>query len=238
MCLGRQHISLDCCSTRKCTNCWGRHHFSICVTNYREGQSVATTPVQGKSPTLTGLPESTTSSVTAVQPAVSSKGEKWLPISSLHYVDARMQVLLQTARVVVYNPHLPHIHMKIRVLFDGGSQRSYLTKHVMEALSIKADGVKAMLIKTFGTDREQKRDCDVVKLGMKMKDGGCLEMSLLAVPLICEPLTAQPTIQALENCEHLEGIELADPSCGDEDLKIDVLIGSDHYWKLVTGGVI
>ena len=149
-----------------------------------------------------------------------------------------MPVLLQIARAVVYNPHLPHISMEVQVLFDGGSQWSNLTKHVMEALSIKADGVAAMLIKTIGTDREQKRDCDEVKLGMKMKDGGCLEMSLLAVPLICKPLTAQPTIQALENCEHLEGIELADPSCSDEDLKIDVLIGSDHYWKLVTGGVI
>lgn len=45
VCLGRRHISRDCRSTRKCTNCGGRHNFSIYVANYREGQSVATTPI-------------------------------------------------------------------------------------------------------------------------------------------------------------------------------------------------
>jgi len=38
---------------------------------------------------------------------------------------------------------------------------------------------------------------------------------------------------------HLAGLELADDSeCQDKDSSsIDVLIGSDHYWKLVTGEI-
>ena len=33
-------------------------------------------------------------------------------------------------------------------------------------------------------------------------------------------------------------LDLADSACGDDHLDIDILVGSDHYWKLVTGEVI
>ena len=36
---------------------------------------------------------------------------------------------------------------------------------------------------------------------------------------------------------HLSGLELADYSRGTDAGEIDVLIGSDFYWKLVTGEV-
>lgn len=38
--------------------------------------------------------------------------------------------------------------------------------------------------------------------------------------------------------QHLSDLDLADFSYGDEDLEVDILIGSDHYWKLVTGEVV
>ena len=37
---------------------------------------------------------------------------------------------------------------------------------------------------------------------------------------------------------HHSGLELADFSHGNEDLEVDVLIKSDHYWKLVTGEMV
>ena len=71
-----------------------------------------------------------------------------------------------------------------------------------------------------------------------MKDGGNLVMSLLTVPMICQPLSAQPISLARDKYEHLCEMDLADFSNGDDNLEIDVLIGSDHYCKLVTGGVV
>ena len=55
------------------------------------------------------------------------------------------------------------------------------------------------------------------------------------MPLICEPLIGQPICYAIEAHPHLSEPDL--PGDGVE-LAISVLIGSDRYWKLVTGEVI
>ena len=65
-----------------------------------------------------------------------------------------------------------------------------------------------------------------------------IEMSLFAVSLIYEPLSTQSITCAIEKYSHLSNLELADPPSGDEELNIDILIGSEYYWKLVTGEVI
>lgn len=40
-----------------------------------------------------------------------------------------------------------------------------------------------------------------------------------------------------EKYEHLTGLHLADHSDGNSPLQIDILIGCDHYWELITGKV-
>jgi len=42
----------------------------------------------------------------------------------------------------------------------------------------------------------------------------------------------------MESYEYLANLDLADYSCATDLLEVDILIGSDHYWKLVTGEVI
>ena len=37
--------------------------------------------------------------------------------------------------------------------------------------------------------------------------------------------------------QHLATLDLADYADGDTSLEVDMLIGSDYYWHLVTGGV-
>lgn len=56
------------------------------------------------------------------------------------------------------------------------------------------------------------------------------------VPVICRPLTQQPTEPAQSSCEHLHG--LSADRCGEGDLPISILIGADHYWSLVKGTVV
>ena len=77
-----------------------------------------------------------------------------------------------------------------------------------------------------------------MRLGMELKNGTTFEMSLFTVPFICEPLSTQPITCAIEKYSHLSNLELADSSSGDEELNVDVLIGSEYYWRLVTGEVI
>ena len=58
------------------------------------------------------------------------------------------------------------------------------------------------------------------------------------MPLICEPLSCQPVAYTIQQYRHLSGLDLADYSCVGDELPIDALIGSDHYWQLVTGTVV
>ena len=55
--------------------------------------------------------------------------------------------------------------------------------------------------------------------------------------MICEPLASQPISACIEGNPHLSGLDLADFSDGTSSLDVDILIGSDYYWNLVTGEV-
>ena len=240
-CLRRYHMQRDCRSAMRCPNCGGRHHVSICMkgqprsargsnsqTGSSDHSSALPTPSAGPPAPLPANSQSTSRHQRA----------NGLPTSSMHYVDAKVPVLLQTARACVYNTEQSQSAMEIRIILDSGSQRSYVTTRVKETLGLRSESAEVMLIKTFGSDVEKRHTCEAVSLGMKMKDGGNLVMSLLTVPMICQPLSAQPISLARDKYEHLCEMDLADFSNGDDDLEIDVLIGSDHYWKLVTGGVV
>ena len=66
-------------------------------------------------------------------------------------------------------------------------------------------------------------------LYLNTHDGGAIQLSFLAVPIICDPLSDQPIAHAIENYDYLANLDLADYSCGTDVLKVVILIGSDHY---------
>ena len=59
-------------------------------------------------------------------------------------------------------------------------------------------------------------------------------VSLYVVPTICKPLVSQPIATSIEKTSSFKGLNFADYSDGKQ---VDVLIGSDYYWELVTGSV-
>ena len=63
-------------------------------------------------------------------------------------------------------------------------------------------------------------------------------MSFLSVPLICEPISGQSISYAVSTHKELASLEFSDYTQGDSSLKVDILVGLDQYWKLVTGEVI
>ena len=42
----------------------------------------------------------------------------------------------------------------------------------------------------------------------------------------------------MKNYDYLTNLDLADYSCSTDMLEVEILVGSDHYWKLVTGEVV
>ncbi len=175
------------------------------------------------------------------QPSSSSQGET--PPTTMQsgtstntmYAGAHTPILLQTARMQLFNPVSTRPGLVARAVIDSGSQRTYITSHLRDQLNLPRMGTETLRIKTFRAAETQNTSCDVVELGVNAEGDEALRMTALVVPFICNPLTSQPINYAKHSYNHLE---LADSADASDTLDIDMLIGSDCYWDLVTGEVI
>ena len=79
---------------------------------------------------------------------------------------------------------------------------------------------------------------EVAALGLELKGEPDLLLSAFALPLICQPLQGQPVQQVVKDNSGFSGLRLADYCTEEETLNVDILIGSDYYWNLVTGHTI
>jgi len=106
---------------------------------------------------------------------------------------------------------------------------------VKDALGLESEHVEEVLIQTFGSDRTRSQTVEMVIVAVSPKKGSSIPMMFSTVPFICEPLSYQPVTYTKQCYNHLANLELADFSGVGEELQIDALIASDHYWQLVTG---
>ena len=67
-------------------------------------------------------------------------------------VGTKNTVLLQTAKATVYNPGNSHRKLTIGIILDGGSQRSYVTERIRDALNLPVSHSEALTIKPFGSN--------------------------------------------------------------------------------------
>ena len=91
-----------------------------------------------------------------------------------------------------------------------------------------------MCIATFDSTQEEPKVRPVVKIGMAGKEYPPMQLSLYVVPTICEPLVSQPISACAREKQHLASLDLADCSESEHSLEVDVLVGSDYYWDLLT----
>ena len=140
--------------------------------------------------------------------------------------------LPQTAKGIAFNEDNSK-SSHVRILFDNGSQRSYITGNLKSKLNLKPMKTETVHLNTFGGNSFQKQSCELVRFRLKNHVGEEIEIAALSYPTICSPLPSKVKV----NYPHLEGLALADSlddSCGD----IDIVIGSDYYWDLVSGETI
>ena len=211
ICLKTGHGVINCFKTKKCRHCDGKHHQSICPKidtpteeQRNTNQNENSNESQNESTTVTKT--TTANSLT--------KGT----------------VLLQTASCMAVNGSNS---IPVRVLFDNGSQRSYVSSSVSSRLNLKPVSSENMRINTFGNANYQKQKCNVVKLCLQTRSHKELELVALNYPVICSPL---PNKINVADFVHLEGLDFADNF--DSTESIDVLIGSNYYWDFVTGDSI
>ena len=133
-------------------------------------------------------------------------------------------VLFQTVSVKVQGPN--GREAKANILFDSGADRTYISKNLVDKIRPEYIESNVLSFAAFGAEAPTnavKRDVYSVCLG-----GECVRAT--CVPHICAPIY-QPSIPT----SLLKLMpEIIEAKAGDT-LKIDVLVGMDCYWRLMTG---
>lgn len=93
-------------------------------------------------------------------------------------------MFLQTARAVLHNPNNPRTSVEVRVLFDSGSQKSYISDRARDLLYLDPIGEQSLSIATFGSRQGTTRVCPIVTVGMYLGGYPSMPLSLYVVPTI------------------------------------------------------
>ena len=150
----------------------------------------------------------------------------------------KVVVVVVVARANISKPGNGECFVDARMVFDSGSQRSYVSKNLQKTLNLPITGQETLLIKTFGESNAKLRRCDIVQMAVQTVDGMQIYVSTYVVPVICAPISNQIIEFTQANYPHLQNLRFADNSHGSEQLGIDILIGADFYWHFVSGSVV
>ena len=205
----------------QCCFCKGRHHIAICsaVTRPKIEEPKAGT----ESDKTSGL---------------NPQAQTYQPQTSNMWTHAGRQVLLQTAQTTAFNPDCPSMSARVRVVMDTGSQMSYIADAARQQLALTAAGERSLSIMTFGATQGSDRSCEYVRVGLRLRSGKDVIVTLFSVPTICEPLTSHPLVDCRETYPHLTGLELADDPGDDQSLRVDILrpLLGPHYREITERG--
>ena len=219
ICLRANHLARNCRTNMRCLKCNRRHHSTICESYGNKEEKAETTSNKTQQTT----PETKESQST----------------TNMH-VSKKNSVLLQTARAFVRVPGDAATEQNVRLIFDSGSQKSYVTEELKRALNLPVIAKEKLIIKAFGDSSPKVRECEIVQIGIKCVHGVEVIMTAYAVPVICTPISNQVISGALERHPYLRDLELVDFSNEDElnaDKTVQILVGADFYWRLVDGEV-
>ena len=208
---------------KRCFNCLKRGHFSP-ECNSGNGCSKCKGP-KGRHHYSICLGETSNS-----KPAEKDESTESTTVTAKE----RGNVLLQTATGYVYNGSNKDQCFKVQMLFDLGSQRSYVTEELMKKLNLGIECNEMLNLNTFGSSKFAKVKCNRVTFFVSLNDYDDVEVSALTHKVICSPLRTRVDVG---NHAHLRGLTLADNSLG-SSCKIDVLIGADKYYDFIVGDIV
>ena len=139
-------------------------------------------------------------------------------------------VLLQTGRAKISSVD-EHKSAEVRILFDSGSQQTYISPETRKTLKLKTENKRSVSIKWFGNAKTENT-VDEVKFAVHAKNGEKIYVDALVTD-ICLPIDNQAIEVAVEKYPHLQNIPLADSNGSNSPLKIDILIGCKDYWRFI-----
>jgi hypothetical protein len=138
-CFGKQRVA-DCKSKISCKRCNRRHHTSICT----QQENTVKVPVNKEKISVSTSPSDSN-------------------VVSLHSTSSRSsKVLLKTAVAEVHSTN--GTECQANIMFDEGSQRSFVSENFAAELEIEVTGREVLNVAGFGSKKTELRHLDRVHL--------------------------------------------------------------------------
>ncbi|VDI11888.1 Hypothetical predicted protein [Mytilus galloprovincialis] len=98
-------------------------------------------------------------------------------------VSSSEMVLMQTAKTDVVNPKNKE-KVETRILFDSGSQRTYISQSLASKLKLKGDKEEELKLVTFGSEKPKIVKTSSTNLSIKLNNGKNFNLVANIVPVI------------------------------------------------------
>ena len=120
------------------------------------------------------------------------------------------------------------------LLFDEGSQRSFITQDLVNSLELQPYQCEDINISSFGANCHLSHQIDVAMINLLTNDGQAILLSVLVVPRIATPMQNTASISVTHvQLPHLQNFQLTHPLAAEQEFEISLLVGADHYWDIV-----
>ncbi|XP_053395581.1 uncharacterized protein LOC123525911 [Mercenaria mercenaria] len=211
-CLKEGHLATECKSKKVCVHCgeMNKHHRSLCPNKFE----IRSSSVHSSEEISDATPQ---------EDDMSAEGHV--------LISSNEMVLMQTAQTEICNEQ-NSVYERARLLFDSGSQRTYITERLATKLGLKPEDEQELKLVTFGSENTKVIKTKSAKISIKLNNGSYMKITANVVPTISGTIRRNPVKQLLtKQMENLvNSVEMADtiPSVK-EYSTVEVLIGNDYY---------
>ena len=144
LCLKRWHRAASCDRSTNCPNCNKRHHQSIC-----DRSRVPPSDPERQNTSIPKIkPNDKTPNEGAREAIIDGEVRNQHVLTTANF-STKTSVVLQTATAYAQGIGAAKV-VPVRILFDSGSQRTYITKDLKNRLGLKTIKTETLNLNTFG----------------------------------------------------------------------------------------
>ncbi|VDK17705.1 unnamed protein product [Anisakis simplex] len=231
-CLKKDHIAKDCWSKIPCYYCGkANHHQAFCYEAAKTSRSSHQHASGGSRGARQSRRQPTMATAVSNNNNISSMQLNRVNTALFGQRDsgednfAKNQILLPTTYADVINPNNPDQRYKAVVLFDSGSDSTYVTKELVQQLNLPIIGRRPVTISGFGETTTQLAQTDIVEVQVARNDGPTTIRALVVPKLTHKILTVELPAKLLTQRSILSLETQAAP--------VSVLIGVDQMDRIL-----
>ena len=228
LCLSKGHRVFQCRCKVNCKYCKGKHHFLICTS--RQCKPSGAVRSNASASKEVQQPQASTG-----EHPLNPSAEAWVGSTGSFCPTSGERVALQTALARVEGNE----KCKVRVLYDSGSQKTFISAKVVNKLGLKPLREEELGIKTFGRNEPEVKKRAVYELSLGSLNGNARSVRVQA--FVVDEISTINNIHVEEikkSYAHLSNVYFSDVCRSADFLEIDILIGSNYLWNFQEGPVI